>query len=155
MTRFDKMPSWWPYEGQNGHTNSTRKWTITRSFGNFLACQRICNCSLGWCWILRNSGGGHMMAYDALMNGLFLRSEPNWNISFIACPSGVNLGTVWQRYNTWAEANSSFSYSVHFRGQYKGSYGKKYINIPCPHSLWVNKLNNAFIISYWKLEICQ
>ena len=28
MTRFDKMPSRWPYEGQAGHTNSTRKKSI-------------------------------------------------------------------------------------------------------------------------------
>ena len=34
MTRFYKIPSRWPYEGQNGYTNSTRKWTFARSSGN-------------------------------------------------------------------------------------------------------------------------
>jgi hypothetical protein len=42
MTPFDKMPSRWSYEGQNGHTYSTRKWTFARSFGNLLTCQRFC-----------------------------------------------------------------------------------------------------------------
>ena len=38
ITRFYKMPSRWHYEGQNGYTNSTRKWTFAKSSGNFLAC---------------------------------------------------------------------------------------------------------------------
>jgi hypothetical protein len=62
MTRFDKMPSRWPYEGQNGHTNSTLKWTFARSFGNFLACQRFCHRSRSCCQSLWNSTGGHTMA---------------------------------------------------------------------------------------------
>ena len=62
MTRFYKMPSRWPYEGQNGHTNSTRKWTFARSFGNFLACQRFCHRSRSCCRSMRNSTGGHTIA---------------------------------------------------------------------------------------------
>jgi hypothetical protein len=62
MTRIDKIPSRWPYVGQNGHTNSTRKWTFARSFGNFLACQRFCHRSRSCCRSLRNSTGGHTMA---------------------------------------------------------------------------------------------
>jgi hypothetical protein len=61
MTRFDKMPSRWPYEGQNGHTNSTRKWTFARSFVNLLACKRFCHRSRSCCLSLRNSTGGHTM----------------------------------------------------------------------------------------------
>jgi len=62
MTRFDKMPSRWPYEGQHGHTNSTRKWTFARSHDNVLACQRFCHRSRSCCRSLRNSTGGHTMA---------------------------------------------------------------------------------------------
>jgi hypothetical protein len=62
VTRFDKMPSLWPNEGQNGHTNSTRKWNFARSFGNLLACQRFCHRSRSCCRSLRNSSGGHTMA---------------------------------------------------------------------------------------------
>ena len=36
MSRFDKMPLRWPYERQNGHTKSTRKWAFARTSVNFL-----------------------------------------------------------------------------------------------------------------------
>ena len=36
MSRFDKVPLRWPYEGQNGHTKSTRKWAFARNSVNFL-----------------------------------------------------------------------------------------------------------------------
>jgi len=62
ITRFDKMLSRWPCEGQNGHTNSTRKWTFARSFGNFLACQRFYPRSRSCCRSLINSTGGDTMA---------------------------------------------------------------------------------------------
>jgi hypothetical protein len=62
MTRFNKIPSRWPYEGQNGHTDSTLKWTFARSFGNFLACQRFCHRSRSCCRSLRNSTSGDTMA---------------------------------------------------------------------------------------------
>ena len=58
MTRFDKMPLRWPYEGKM----DTRKCTFARSFGNFLACQRFCHRSRSCCRSLRNSTGGHTMA---------------------------------------------------------------------------------------------
>jgi hypothetical protein len=48
-TRFDKMASRRPYEGQNWHTNSTRKWTFAMSSGNFLACQAFWNRSRRCC----------------------------------------------------------------------------------------------------------
>jgi hypothetical protein len=62
MTPFDKMPSRWSYEGQNGHTYSTRKWTFARSFGNLLTCQRFCYRSRSCCRNLRNSTCGYAMA---------------------------------------------------------------------------------------------
>ena len=48
------MPSRWPYEGQPGLTNTTRKWTFARSSGNFLARQRFCHRSRSCCRSLRN-----------------------------------------------------------------------------------------------------
>ena len=95
MTQLEKMPSRWPSEGQNGHTNSKqKKHTFARSFGNSLAWQRFCHRPQSCCRSLRNSTSGRTMASDALT--MFLRSEPNLNIFFIvSCPPGVNFGTVW------------------------------------------------------------
>lgn len=99
-TRFDKMASRWHYEAQNGHTNSTRKWTFARSSGNFLACQRFCDHSRSCCRSPKNSAGGHTMGQDALTNGpMLLRSDPNLKISLFVCPSGVNFGIVWRLHN--------------------------------------------------------
>ena len=36
MTRLDKIPSRWPCEGKDGHTNSTRTWTFAWPSGIFL-----------------------------------------------------------------------------------------------------------------------
>ena len=36
LSRFDKMPWRWPYEGKNGHTKTTRKWAFARTSINFL-----------------------------------------------------------------------------------------------------------------------
>ena len=57
MTRFDKMPSWRHYEGQNGHKISTRKLTFAWSFCNFLAGKRFCHRSQSCSQSLRNSSG--------------------------------------------------------------------------------------------------
>lgn len=62
ITRFYKMPSRWHYEGQNGYTNSTRKWTFAKSSGNFLACQRFCHRTRSSCLTLRNATRGQTMA---------------------------------------------------------------------------------------------
>jgi hypothetical protein len=56
-TRFDKMASRRPYEAQNWHTNSTRKWTFAMSSGNFLACQTFCDRSRCCCRCLQNLAG--------------------------------------------------------------------------------------------------
>ena len=97
MTRFATMTTRWPYEGQNGHTNSTRLWTFARSSGIFLACQRFYHRSRSCCRSLKNSTDGHTMASDALTNGpMYIRSDPNLNIFIIVCPSGVKFGTVWR-----------------------------------------------------------
>jgi hypothetical protein len=48
-TRFDNMASRRSYEGQNWHTNSSRKWTFAMFSGNFLACQRFWNSSRSCC----------------------------------------------------------------------------------------------------------
>ena len=61
-TRFYKMPSRWHYEGQNGYTKSTRKWTFAKSSGNFLACQRFCHRTRSSCLTLRNATRGQTMA---------------------------------------------------------------------------------------------
>ena len=91
------MHSRWPYEGQNGHTNSTRYWTIGSSFGNSLACQRFCHRSRSCCRSLKISPDGHTMAQDGLPNApMSTRSEPNLKISTIVCPSGLNIGNVWR-----------------------------------------------------------
>ena len=97
MTRFATMTTRLPYEGQNGHTNSTRLWTFARSSGNFLACQRFYHRSRSCCRSLKNSTDGHTMSSDALTNGpMYIRSDPNLNIFIIVCPSGVKFGTVWR-----------------------------------------------------------
>ena len=62
------MHSRWHYEGQNGHTNLTRRWTIGRCFGKSLACQRFCHRSRSCCRSLKNSTGSHTMAQDGLPN---------------------------------------------------------------------------------------
>ena len=62
VTRSDKMASRCHYEGQNGHTYSSRKWTFVTSSGNFLTCQRFCHCSRSFCRSLRNSACGHVKA---------------------------------------------------------------------------------------------
>ena len=99
MTRFDKMPSLWPYEGQNGHTNTTRKWTIARSSGNLLARQRFCHRSRSCCRSMKNPPAAtrllHMPSWMARYGPMCLRSEPNLEFSFIVCPSYVIFGTVW------------------------------------------------------------
>ena len=93
MTRSDKIHSRWPYEGQDGHTNATRKWTFA------------------WSWnVSEYIGTAHEVptetekinrwSYDGKRwhktCPMILRSDPNFNIFFIVCPSGVNFGTVWR-----------------------------------------------------------
>ena len=53
-TRFDKMASRRPYEEQNWHKNSIRKWTFLMSSGNVLACQTFCDHSRSCCRSMKN-----------------------------------------------------------------------------------------------------
>ena len=99
MSRFDKMPLRWPYEGQNGHTKSTRKWAFARTSVNFLTCQRFCLRSRSCCRSLGNTTGGHTMGEDGFANGpMFSRSDPNLNIFIFVCPSAFKFGTVWRQH---------------------------------------------------------
>ena len=89
MTRLEKIPSRWPFEGQDGHTHSTRKSTITLSSGKSLACQRFLKPSRSSC----RTEKLNRWSYDGIR---FPPSDPNLNISIFVCPSGVNFGTVWR-----------------------------------------------------------
>ena len=84
MTRFDKMPSRWPYEGQHGLTNTTRIWTFARSSGNILARQRFCHRSRNCCRSLKNRPAvirlPLMPSRMARYGPMCLRSEPNLNV---------------------------------------------------------------------------
>ena len=99
MSRFDKIPLRWPYEGQNEHTKSIRKWAFVRTSVNFFACQRFCLRSQSCCRSLENTTGGHTMGKDGFANGpMFPRSDPNLNI-FIFVYSAFKFGTVWRLHN--------------------------------------------------------
>ena len=118
MSRFDKMPLRWPYEGQNGHTKSTRKWAFARTSVNFLACQRFCLRSRSCCRSLGNTTGGHTMGEDGFANGpMFSRSDPNLNIFIFVCPSAFKFGTVWRQH--YSEFPFEFWYFI------KGLYHRK------------------------------
>ena len=96
MSRFDKMPFRWPYEGQNGHTKSIRKWTaFANTLVNFFCMPKFCLCSRSCCWRLENTTGGHTMGKDSFVNGpMFSRL----NIFIFVCPSAFKFGTVWRQH---------------------------------------------------------
>ena len=95
---------------QGGHMKMKHYMIFRSSFGS----QRFHKDSRSWCWCKRTTTGVHMMAYDALTNGLIffsdvfmitsklqdsvrpaLQSPLNLKSSLIVCPSGVNFRTVW------------------------------------------------------------
>ena len=93
MSRFDKMSLWWPYEAQNGHTKSTRKWTFANNSVIFLACQRFCLRSQNCCRSLENTTGGHSMGKDCFANGPMFHDQTRiWTFSFLCVHLLSNSG---------------------------------------------------------------
>lgn len=62
MSRFDMMPTRWPYEEQDGQANSTRQWAFARPFCNYLAYQIFCHRSRSCCRSLKI----HWRSHDGL-----------------------------------------------------------------------------------------
>lgn len=84
-----------PYDGQNEHTSSAHKRTFARSFRNCLATKVLTTAYK----VAAEDEKLQRRSYDGLRflnewpNGV-LPSEPNINISFFVCPSGVNFRTA-------------------------------------------------------------
>ena len=93
MSRLDKMSLRWPYEAQNGHTKSIRKWTFANTSLNFFAYQRFCLRSQSCCRSLENTTGGHSMGKDCFANGPMFHDQTRiWTFSFLCVHLLSNSG---------------------------------------------------------------
>ncbi|CAC5418054.1 unnamed protein product [Mytilus coruscus] len=75
MTRLNKMPSRWPYEEQNRHTNSTPKKSLRTVFRKLFDMLKILPPLTKLLPEPENSAGEHTMSLDAITNGPIRRSN--------------------------------------------------------------------------------
>ena len=95
MSRFDKMPLRWPYEGQNGHTKSTRNWAFERISVNFLHAKdfAFANEVAAETWKIQPAVTRWVKVASRMARS---RPDPNLNIFIFMCPSTYKFGTVWR-----------------------------------------------------------
>ena len=134
IIRYNKMPSRCPYEGLDGHTNTTRKGTFVLCSGKSLACQRFGHGTRSCRRSHRSCTGGHTMAWDAHTNGgMITRCEPKLDIFTFVCPSAVNFGTVWRQHNSACHLLTTLLQSL--TANLKPSLGLA-VRVFCVANLW-------------------